>query len=102
MLQVNNQILVKELKFPHCDLDEFFSWYETHECSSPPKEVVEIYKESKKLYEKLKFLDENSEECFNEILKAVNIEFIEDNFEFKLSKDLFNKELWEKYLEFLS
>ena len=64
----------------------------------------EIHKKVKKwinLYEKIEAVDYGSNEWFQLLLEAGDHEFVCDNVEVVLGRNLLNRELWKLYIEYL-
>uniref|UniRef100_A0A914R046 Uncharacterized protein n=1 Tax=Panagrolaimus davidi TaxID=227884 RepID=A0A914R046_9BILA len=97
----NLDSLIKSLQYPNCDIDDIWTLYEFESCTFPTKNIVETYQKMRNLYLKIKELEEsNVFEWFNALIEVEDDEFMIQNVEFRLGKDLTNKLLWKLYIKF--
>jgi hypothetical protein len=90
------------LKFPNMHLDRCYLLYEKFK-SSPVDKVKynENVDKTKELLQLIKSSEDNVEEWFKWITLVENEKFIRFNAEYRLSKDMSNKQLWKLYIRFL-
>jgi hypothetical protein len=94
--------LRESLKYPNCDIDEAWDLYEYESCKFPPAKLIETYKKMSMLYPKIKLVEENVVGWFNALLEVGDNQFVVDNVEYRLGKELTNKKLWKLYIKFWS
>uniref|UniRef100_A0A914YN43 Uncharacterized protein n=1 Tax=Panagrolaimus superbus TaxID=310955 RepID=A0A914YN43_9BILA len=93
--------LIQILQYPNCDIEQVWALYESEIYTFPAKNIVEIYQKMKDLYFKIKSMEENNVfEWFNILFEVGDDEFVIDNVENRLGKDLTNKILWKLYIKF--
>jgi hypothetical protein len=90
------------LKFPNIHMDRCYLLYEKFK-SSPVDKVKynENVDKMKELLQLIKSSEDNIVEWFKWITVAENEKFIRLNVEYRLSKDMSNKQLWKLYIQFL-
>uniref|UniRef100_A0AC34FPA9 RGS domain-containing protein n=1 Tax=Panagrolaimus sp. ES5 TaxID=591445 RepID=A0AC34FPA9_9BILA len=93
---------VGDISYPYEELKNRWREYESREAEEfIPKAVQRQYKKMQMLYLKIVAAEDNTEEWFQALMEAENYQFVVDNVEFRLNKDLKNKELWKLFLQYL-
>uniref|UniRef100_A0AC34FD05 Uncharacterized protein n=1 Tax=Panagrolaimus sp. ES5 TaxID=591445 RepID=A0AC34FD05_9BILA len=98
-----NQLVyhIEELCYPHNLLEICLHSYELFAVTHLPPKVITRNFEMRKLYERIKLVEDNEEEWINTMIEADDNEFVKHNIEYKLSQDLTNKPLWHLYIKYL-
>uniref|UniRef100_A0A914XU79 Uncharacterized protein n=1 Tax=Panagrolaimus superbus TaxID=310955 RepID=A0A914XU79_9BILA len=90
--------------YPNNKLVKNFSTYEKESYNFVSLKIVKAYENAKKLYDEvIKNIQDDpvTEQWINTMMESDDVEFVEDNIEYKMCDDLKNLELWELYFQFL-
>uniref|UniRef100_A0A914Q699 Uncharacterized protein n=1 Tax=Panagrolaimus davidi TaxID=227884 RepID=A0A914Q699_9BILA len=98
----NKNVTIEDLGFPHNLLEYYLYFYETlYPNKHLPHKIIKCNYDMRKLYEKIKAVEENEEKWIKLMEEADDIEFVKHNIEYKLGQDLTNKKLWILYIKYL-
>uniref|UniRef100_A0AC35F0S9 Uncharacterized protein n=1 Tax=Panagrolaimus sp. PS1159 TaxID=55785 RepID=A0AC35F0S9_9BILA len=90
-----------DIRYPHNRLQECFRYFENNASRLPSTKVYKRYEEMKEMFSKIKAAEEDVEEWFKLLIEVDDDEFVKDNVEYRLGKNLLDRKLWMLYIEFL-
>uniref|UniRef100_A0AC34FQU1 F-box domain-containing protein n=1 Tax=Panagrolaimus sp. ES5 TaxID=591445 RepID=A0AC34FQU1_9BILA len=89
------------LSYPHSHLKHCFRIYERHSIHQPSDKLIKKYEEMQKMYLQIKAAEKDSEKWFQLLIEIDNVNFVCDNVECRLGKNLLDNNLWKLYIDFL-